>query len=254
MMYEDFAPLYDALIDVDYDAWTDGYERIFKEFGKKPEMVLDLACGSGEITTRLACRGYDMIGVDISPDMLYLAREKAMEEGLDILYLEQDMTSFELYGTVDATVSSLDSINYLLSEEDVSKTFHWVNNYMMDGGLIIFDINSPYKLRTILGNETYVNEEEGIFYTWENEYDEESETCSFYLNIFRENEDGTYDRLTEEQSEKVYEESTIRRLLTENSFEVVAVFGEDMKTPPTPTSERLFFVARAHNHNKEEMK
>lgn len=251
-MYEDFAPIYDALIDVDYDAWVDGYERLFTAYGKKPCMVLDLACGSGEVAIRLSARGYDMTAIDLSPDMLNLAREKAAEKELDILFLEQDMTSFELYGTVDAVVSSLDSINYLLSEEEVSETFHWVNNYLMDGGLFIFDINSPYKLQHVLGNQTYVYEEEGIFYTWENEYDEEEEICSFYLNIFREEEDGRYTRITEEQAEKVYSVETLHRLLEENSMTVEAVLGEDMKTAPTPESERIFFVARAHNHNKEE--
>lgn len=249
-MYEDFAFVYDRLMDADYTAFADGYEAIFRRFGMNPHMVLDLGCGTGTLTAMMAKRGYEMIGVEGSPEMLSVAREKAEEAGEDILYLCQDMTEFELYGTVDAAYSSLDSINYLLSEEDVIKTFRWVNNYLLDGALFIFDLNSPYKLKEILGNNTFVNEEDGIFYTWENEYDEESKKCTFYLNLFCEEPGGTYSRMVEEQQERAYTEEEIRRLLEASGMELLAVYGKDFASAPAECEERLIFVAKAHNHNK----
>lgn len=249
-MYEDFAFVYDRLMDVDYTAFADGYENIFRRFGAHPHMVLDLGCGTGSLTSIMASRGYEMIGVEGSPEMLSVAREKAEESGQDILYLCQDMTEFELYGTVDAAYSSLDSLNYLLTEDAMRQTFHWVNNYLMDEGLFLFDLNSPYKLKTILGNNTFVTEEDGIFYTWENEYDEERKICTFLLNLFCEEPDGAYSRIVEEQAERAYTPEEIKALLEESGMELLAVYGADFASAPTATEERLFFVAKAHNHNK----
>ena len=249
-MYEDFAFVYDRLMDVDYTAFADGYESIFRRFDANPHMILDLGCGTGTLTSIMASRGYEMIGVEGSPEMLSVAREKAEAAGQDILYLCQDMTGFELYGTVDAAYSSLDSLNYLLTDEAVAQTFHWMNNYLMDGGLFIFDLNSPYKLEHILGNNTFVNEEDGIFYTWENEYDAESGICTFLLNLFCEEKDGSYTRIVEEQAERAYTVEEMKTLLEESGMELLTVCGGDMKSAPAETEERLFFVARAHNHNK----
>ena len=250
-MYEDFAFVYDRLMDADYTAFADAYEKIFRRFGASPHMVLDLACGTGTLTSLMAGRGYEMIGVESSPEMLSVAREKAEAAGQDILFLCQDMTEFELYGTVDAAYSSFDSINYLLSEEEVISTFCWVNNYLMDEGLFIFDLNSPYKLETVLGNNTFVSEEDGIFYTWENEYDKESKTCTFFLNLFCEEEGGSYSRIVEEQQERAYTIEEIKALLEKSGMELLAVYGSDMQSQVKDTEERLFFVARAHNKNKE---
>ena len=251
-MYEDFAFVYDRLMDADYVAFADGYEDIFRRFGTLPHMILDLACGTGTLTVLMAERGYEMIGVEASPEMLSIAREKAEAAGQDILFLCQNMTEFELYGTVDAVYSSLDSVNYLLTEEEVLSAFRWVNNYLLDGALFIFDLNSPYKLQTVLGNNTFVTEENGIFYTWENECDRESGITTFFLNLFCEEEDGAYTRITEEQTERAYSPEEIKVLLEKSGMELLAVYGADMRSEPTHTEERLFFVARAHNRNRAE--
>ena len=147
--YHAIAGVYDRLNqELNYEAWADFFEQCFDRFlEEKPTLVLDLACGTGRMTRTLARRGYDMIGVDGSEDML--SEAYAASEGEPILYLRQDMRSFELYGTVGAVVSCLDSINYLLTEDDLCKTFRLVHNYLDPDGLFIFDVNSPYKFENI---------------------------------------------------------------------------------------------------------
>ena len=190
--YNDFASVYDALtFDVDYDGYVDFLEQVFKINSLNPELILDLACGTGAVTQRLCEKGYDLIALDSSDSMLDIAREKCGD--FDVLFLCQDMTEFELYGTVDVIVCSLDSINYIRSLSDLQKVFKLAYNYLNYDGLFIFDINSKYKLTEILGNNTFVDEQENIFYVWENETDGKSTT--FYLNFFVENQDGLYERI-----------------------------------------------------------
>ena len=158
-MYNEFAYVYDRLIDdVDYKSWVDYYLKIFKRYGLKPSLGLDLGCGTGNMTLELSSRGIDMTGIDISEDMLMVARDKSGSQ--DILYLNQDMTEFELYGTVSFVISSLDCINYITDKRDLLKVFKLVNNYLDPGGLFVFDINTSYKLQNILGNNTFILENE----------------------------------------------------------------------------------------------
>ena len=162
-MYNAFAEVYDRLQDADYAKFADYYERIFEKYGIKPELVLDLACGTGNITVPMSQRGYDMIGVDLSVEMLNIAREKAQAAGQNILFINQDMTEFELYGTVDAILCALDGVNYLTADGETDELFRLAENYLNPGGLMIFDINTEYKLREVLGSNTFVNEEQGIY-------------------------------------------------------------------------------------------
>lgn len=218
--YTDFAYIYDKLIDQDYEKWADYIEEIFKANDKKPSLVLDLGCGTGNITNILAKRGYDMIGIDISPDMLNVARDKAADGGQDVLYLCQDIREFELYGTVDAIICTLDVLNYITEPEDLKHVFSLVKNYLNPDGIFIFDINTEYKLKNVLGNNTFIYEENGIFYTWENEYDKNISTQ--YLTFFAENEDGLYERFDETHVQRAYKTDEIKKMLLENglSFEV----------------------------------
>ena len=249
--YRALARVYDRLnADLDYGAWADFIEACFQKYGAtRPELVLDLACGTGTMTRALAARGYDMIGVDGSADMLSEAYSLGNGEG-KILYLCQDMREFELYGTVGAVVSCLDSINYLLSEDDLRKTFAGVHNYLDPDGLFLFDVNSPYKFANIYGNNAYVLEDEtpeggAIYCGWQNEYDAESGICDFWLSLFEEDEDGRYDRSDEHQRERCYTEDTLRRLLKQTGFEWLGVFGDFRFSAPSETTERWYIAARA---------
>ena len=244
--YGALARVYDRLNgDIDYSGWADFLEACFARFLKtKPELVLDLACGTGTMTRALAKRGYDMIGVDGSADILSEAYAKGNEEG-KILYLCQDMRSFELYGTVGAVVCCLDSINYLLDEKDVKKTFAGVHNYLDPDGLFLFDLNTPHKFETVYGNEAYILENEESFLGWQNEYDRESGVCDFYLTLFEEQPDGRYERAEEHQRERCYQRDTVERLLEENGFETLGFFADFTFSEPTEVTDRWYIAARA---------
>ncbi len=234
-MYNDFANIYDLVMrDTPYDDWVEYYCSVFKKFNKEPKLVLDMGCGTGNITERMQNKGYDMIGLDASAEMLSHAKEK----NSDILYLLMDMTDFELYGTVDAIVSSLDCMNYVT--ENIDKVFRLVYNYLNPGGLFIFDINSAYKLRHVLGNETIVCDEEDIFYTWENEI--EDNLCHFYITFFVKNENGNYERCDEYQTQRIYTVEELTSAAEKAGLCVHGVFDDLSFESPKENSERLLFV------------
>ena len=246
--YDAVAAVYDKLnADIDYEAWADFFEKCFKKYlGKKPEIILDLACGTGRMTRTLAARGYDMIGVDGSDPML---SEAYMQGGEGILYLLQDMRAFELYGTVGAVVCCLDSINYLLEEKDVEKVFSLVHNYLDPDGVFLFDVNTPYKFENTYGNEAYILEDEdeegAIFCGWQNEYDRESGICDFYLSIFSETEDGSYCRSDEHQQERCYGYGAICEMLEKQGFEVIGRYADFDFSAPDEKCQRWYIAARA---------
>ncbi len=251
--YGAIAGVYDRLnADIDYEKWADFIEACFDKYlNKRPELVLDLACGTGTMTRALAKRGYDMIGVDGSEDMLSEAYMRS-EEGQGVLYLCQDMRSFELYGTVGATVCCLDSINYLLSEKDVEKTFSLVHNYSDSNGLFLFDVNSPYKFENIYGDNAYIlegeREEDGsaIFCGWQNHYEKETGICDFYLSIFVQcAEDETYSRSDEHQQEKCYSLDTLKDILEKTGFEFLGAWSDFEFFDIDEATERYYIVARA---------
>ena len=154
------------------------------------------------------------------------------------------MTELELYGTVDACVCSLDSINYLTKISDVKKCFQLVHNYLIPDGVFVFDVNTPYRFSRVYGNNDYVLENEGYLCAWQNEYNESSKICRFYLSIFTENEDGTYTRSDEVQREKCYSMRQIKNALSESGFEIINVYGDLDKSAPQENSEKWYFTVR----------
>lgn len=241
-MYNEFAFVYDKLIsDVDYDAWADYYCKLFEKYGLKPALGLDLGCGTGSMTIKLAQKGFDMTGVDCSEEMLMIAREKS--SGSDILYLNQDMTEFELYGTVDFIVSSLDCINYITDKRDLLKVFKLVNNYLDPGGLFIFDINTRYKLENILGNNNFVLEDDNVFCSWQNEFDKKSKLCTFFLTFFCKNEED-YRRFDEVHCERAYEIEEIKTLIEKSGMRLLNVYDNLSFNVPGKNADRVFFVAQ----------
>lgn len=248
-IYASLAPVYDALNgDVDYVKWADFVEKNLRDnFNGRVEYILDLGCGTGSMTLELAKRGYDMIGVDISPEMLNVAENRAEKDGVDgILWLCQDMTEFELYGTVEATVCCLDGINHLLDRTEVEACFSLVKNYSVPDGIFIFDINSQYKFENIYGQNDYIIEEENTLCAWQNDYSDEDKLCDFRLSIFEKNKkDDTYTRYDCEQCERMYTRSEIELMLENTGFELISVYSDTDFGRVEDNSERLHFVARA---------
>lgn len=246
--YEALARVYDRLNgEVDYAAIAAFYEATFARYGIKPQLLLDLGCGTGSMTLELARRGYDMIGVDGSADMLSRAYERIWKEGRSgILLLEQDMRSFELYGTVGAVVSTLDCVNYLADEGDLGKCFALVHNYLDPDGVFVFDVNTPYKFEHIYGDNAYILEEEdgSAFCGWQNDFDRESGLCRFLLSVFTEGEDGRYERIDEEQTERCYSREELTAALTQAGFADISFFGDLSFGRPTEMTERWYIAAR----------
>lgn len=247
--YAVMASVYDSINgSLDYEAWADFVEAQFARYmKKKPELVLDLACGTGSMTLPLARRGYDMIGVDLSPDMLTVARSRAAAEKLKkILLLEQDMTSFELYGTVDAVVCCLDSINHLTRPGELNRCFSLVRNYLNPGGVFLFDVNTPYKFENTYGYNDFVLDDPGTgtVCCWRNSFDGQSGLCDFELTFFTERADGAYERTDTVQRERRYTEAQLRRCLKKNGFEVEGIFSDYDFTPFSEADDRWYFAAR----------
>lgn len=244
--YSDFAKLYDIFMDnVDYEKWAEYLVRCLGEYGIQDGLVLDLGCGTGTMTERLAMAGYDMIGVDNSEEMLAEAMEKRIESGYDILYLLQDMQEFELYGTVRAVVSVCDCLNYLTSEEELEQVFRLVNNYLDPGGIFIFDMNSVYKY-TQLGDSTIAENREDGSFIWENNFDMETGINTYELTLFTLQEDGLYEKSEEIHYQKAYSAEEIKRLIEKSGMECLGIYDAYTKNPPAKESERLTFIAREH--------
>lgn len=241
-MYNDFALVYDRFQEIDYDSFIRFYQKML---GDNVKTVLDLGCGSGEITLRLAKCGYDVMGVDISDDMLALAQDKAYSSGRDIFFVNGDMTEFVHPSGVDAVVSSLDCINYLTDYNDVVSAFVCVYESLNKGGLFIFDINSEYKLSHILGDNTFVYEDEEAYCVWNCEYSPEERICGFDLNFFvRQGENNMYNRYFEYQEERAYSIDEIKAAICEAGLSLINVYADLSIEAPEDNAERLFFICR----------
>ena len=242
--YCSFAEYYDSLTsNVDYRKTAEYVSDILSENGINKGILLDLACGTGTMSLIMAQKGYDVIGVDNSPEMLGEAREKALEAGEDILFLCQDMCSIDLYGTVDCTVCLLDSLNHLESKEELLEAFKRVSLFTVPGGLFVFDVNTEYKHKYVLGDNTFVYDNVDVYCVWQNEYDDESKTVEIFLDFFQE-ENGLYRRSSEYFAERAFSDSDIKNLLSEAGFTDIKAYGELRKTAPSDTEERVFYVAR----------
>ena len=183
--YSQLAQCYDLFMDnVPYEDWLDFVNKIFAKYNIPKGLVLDLGCGTGTFTEMLSAEGYDMIGVDMSYDMLYQAMEKRDASGHDILYLCQDMREFELYGTVGAIVSICDSINYIIDDNDVINTFKLVNNYLDPKGIFVFDFNTVYKYKEVIGDSVIAENRDDFSFIWENYYDDDTHVNEYDLTIF----------------------------------------------------------------------
>jgi len=245
--YTSFARVYDTFMDnVPYHDWANYLQDLLREYDIWDGLILDLGCGTGSMAEELAKRGYDMIGVDNAEDMLEIAMEKRMESGYDILYLLQDMREFELYGTVRGIVSVCDSVNYILEEDDLLEVFRLVNNYLDPMGVFIFDFNTEYKYREILGERTIAEEREECSFIWENYYDEEDKINEYVLTLFlqEEEDEDLYRKYQEQHFQRGYTLEEMKRLLQRAGLLFETAYDAYTKDPVTEKSERITVVAR----------
>ncbi len=251
-MYEDFSTKYDLLMDnVPYDKWEKRILKEFKKYDIKPSLCLDLGCGTGEMTLRLAKAGYDMIGVDSSFEMLEEATKKSEKEDEDILFLCQDMREFELYGTVQSVISVCDSINYITNKDDLLKVFKLVNNYLEPGGLFIFDFNTPKKYKMI-GCNTIAENREDLSFIWENWYDSETNINEIDLTLFIKREEETYERCEETHIQRGYEKEDIEYILKLAGLEVLS-FTDISKDEGETRQKRYLAVSRLPKDTKKKI-
>ena len=254
--YTSFAAVYDLFMDnIPYEEWSQYLLSLLRERGVNDGLVLDLGCGTGSLTELLAASGYDMIGVDNAEDMLEIAMEKKLESGRDILYLLQDMREFELYGTVAAVVSICDSMNYILEYEDLVQVFSLVNNYLDPNGVFIFDLNTEYKYRNILGESTIAENREESSFIWDNYFDEESRINEYDLTLFIQEDGKTgeaplYRKYEEIHYQRAYSMEEVKQALEEAGMVFEACYDAFTKDAPRPDSDRIYIVARENGKER----
>lgn len=265
--YTGFAAVYDTFMDdVPYREWGEYIHSMLCEKEVKDGLVLDLGCGTGTMTEILAGYGYDMIGADNSEDMLELAMEKRIQSGHDILYLLQDMREFELYGTVRAVVSVCDSLNYITDPEDLENVFRLVNNYLDPGGIFLFDFNTEYKYREVMGDCTIAEDRGVCSFIWDNYYYEEERINEYDLTLFvretgqpdpdtdePDKEGQLYRRYTETHYQRAYTLEEMQRLLEKAGLVFEAAYDMDTKEVPGDTSERICVIAREHGKRQKDL-
>ncbi len=245
MSYNEFASVYDTLMkDAKYKKRTEYLIELFKKHGKLPTLLLDLACGTGEFSSAFSKKGIEVIGVDISEEMLALAREKSARNGTDILYLCQKAEELDLYGTVDGAVCCLDSLNHITDIKKLTKAIKRVSLFMEKDSLFIFDVNTEYKHSTVLGNNTFVLEEDDVYCVWQNRYDQKRLITDISLDFFTETKENGYIRSTECFKERAYTPEQLEAILKKAGLETVAVYDDLTLNPPHSTTERMIYVTK----------
>ena len=242
--YDAFSKCYDRFTgDVDYTARANRLLQLFNRYDKKPSLLLDLACGTGNFSFLMAENGIDVIGVDCSEGMLAAAIAKLPEGATNPLFLNQYAEELELYGTVDGAISMLDSLNHITEYENLVKALQRVSLFLEKGRLFIFDLNTPYKHEAVLGNNTFVREDEKAFCVWQNEYVGEN-TVDIYLDFFIENPNGSFERLSETFSEVAYTAEQVQTALDDAGLELIDFFDDLTDQKPTKETERITYIVR----------
>ncbi len=272
--YTDFAAVYDTFMDeTPYEVWGNFVAELIDKYGiSKPirpdkkedpgidgaldeekNLVVELGCGTGSFTQVMKEKGFDIMGIDMSPDMLDLARKKSAERDLDILYVEQDMRELDLYCTAGTIVSVCDSINYILDEEEMVETFRLVNNFLFPGGVFIFDFNTLYKYAEIIGNATIAENRDNCSFIWDNYYHEDEHINEYDLTIFAScSEDDTlFKRSVETHFQRGYTLDEMKMFVEKAGLIFVEAIDADTHSAPTKESERIYIVAREKGKENE---
>ncbi len=245
-MYEELASVYDKFMEeVPYQTWYAHIQNVWETHGQTPSSILDLGCGTGEMSLLFAKEGKQIIGVDISVDMLAQAQKRIDEQNIqNIQLIAQDMTELSVGMEFDCVVSCCDCLNYLLEEEELQKTFQNVYEHLKQDGLFLFDMNTTYYFAEVLGENTYCDEEDKAFYVWENSYDEAEKINTYYVNLFMQTEEGLYERFEECHEERAYEKAEVLRYLEGVGFEICGVYDGYTKGEAKEETKRYFYVVR----------
>lgn len=284
--YVDFAYVYDEFMsDTPYDKWCQFVVDAIETYGiSKPvrpavsegeqqeqtveklqeasseeaallesekNLVLDLGCGTGTLTQMLYDKGYDMVGVDNSQEMLSIAMEKRDASGRDILYLLQDMRELELYSTIGTVISVCDSVNYILEEDELLQVFSLVDNYLYPGGLFLFDFNTIYKYSQVIGNTTIAENRENCSFIWENYYYEDEEINEYDVTVFMQQEGDLFRRFTENHYQRGYTSEQMKALVERAGMEVLCLMDADTLGKVREESERVYVLARECKKQKQ---
>jgi cyclopropane fatty-acyl-phospholipid synthase-like methyltransferase len=246
MSYQQFAYIYDYLMkDVPYDSWVEFVQAKAEKYAVSGRELLDLGCGTGELSLRLLKEGYSVTGIDLSEDMLFMAREKAENEGLSLPLYQQDMSELQGLGIFDIITIFCDSLNYLETEEQVINTFKNVKGHLHEDGLFLFDVHSIFKITQIFLNETFTYNDENVSYIWDCFPGQEPNSVEHELTFFvRDEESGQYERIDEIHHQRTYPVLTLQNWLAEAGFKVLAVTADFSDTDPGDQSERIFFVCQ----------
>jgi len=270
--YTDFAKVYDELMDeTPYHEWAAYISQLISGYGislpygenkkdkdadelsedeklsQERNLVVELGCGTGRFTEEMARLGYDMVGIDNSSDMLGIARKKLEESGLDIMYLEQDMTELDLFCTAGCVVSVCDSINYLIEDEQILKTFELVNNYLYPGGLFVFDFNTLHKYRDVIGDVTIAENRDDCSFIWENYFDDDSHINEYDLTVFIKEggkESSVFRRSMETHLQRGYTLDEMKSFIKASGMEFITAIDADTHDEPSDESERIYVLAR----------
>ena len=243
-MYTSFAEVYDQLMDnVDYERWADLYREILTGYGVPMGKVCECACGTGGLTIPLNRRGYQMTGVDLSQEMLFMAAQKARKVGLGIPFVQQDMRNLRLHRQMDAIIATCDGVNYLLEDKDVLAFFTAAFNALRPGGALFFDVSTPWKLENMLGNQIICEDRPQVTYMWQNRYDGAKALVDMHLCIFIRQKDGSYRRIDEEQRQRAHTIQSLTALLTAAGFTHVNVFGNSRMEAPREGEQRWHIAA-----------
>ena len=245
MSYSSFAYVYDELMkNADYESRASYIAEILRRYGIEGGLLLDLACGTGSLSVELSKKGFEVIGTDASPEMLTIAQNKAFDEKRQVLFLCQKMQETDLYGTVGAIVCTLDSINHLENTGEVEKMFSRLKNFIDVGGIMIFDVNTPYKHKCVLGNNTFVYDEKNVYCVWQNHLYSDEKTVGIELDFFVKNTNGEHTRYSENFCETAFSHEELKNAFGKNGFSLENVFAENTFDDVSENTERAIYVIR----------
>ena len=240
--YFELSRFYDELTEknISYNKRADYFDKIIRKFMTDAKTLLDIGCGTGKMCEQLALKGYSVIGSDISVDMLTIAQQNSSS---DVFYICQDMRNIKLASRVDVIISTLDSINHLLTQDDVKACFKSVYENLNENGLFVFDMNTIYKHSVVMGNNSFVYDTDNVYLVWNSFYDEDTYTNEIVIDIF-EKQGNAYYRSGESFFERAYPMEWVKETLGDIGFTVLGVYNADTENEASPNEERYVYVVR----------